>query len=69
MSIKSFDDAHDFFPADTSKSVTMFGTLRLVWQAMSEGRASQHRYEALRAKGVPHPDAAAKALSTIYPGR
>lgn len=69
MSIKSFDDAHDFFPADTSKPVGILATLWLTWLAFAEGRAAHHVYEELRAKGVPHADAAQRALSTSYPDR
>ncbi|MEQ1612788.1 MAG: hypothetical protein ABL904_08540 [Hyphomicrobiaceae bacterium] len=69
MSIKSFDDAHDFYPAEAPMSVGVLGTLKLIWLAFSDGLASQHHYEDLRAQGVPHADAARKALSVIYPGR
>lgn len=69
MSIKSFDDAHDFFPATESKPVGVLGTLWLTWLAFAEGRAAHHVYEELRAKGVAHADAASRALSTTYPGR
>lgn len=69
MSIKSFDDAHDFFPAAATKPLGLLSTLRLVWQSLSEGLLAQHRYETLRANGVPHPKAAQQAISAVYPGR
>ncbi len=67
MSIKSFDDAHDFFPAAKATSIGFFGTLRLIWLAFSDGRGAQHVYEELRAHGVPHDTAAKRAMAIVQP--
>jgi hypothetical protein len=63
MVIKSFDDAHDFWPTVRPRTVSVFTTLRLIFEACREGLAASRKYEELRARGVPHRIAAERAVA------
>lgn len=65
LSIKSFDDAHDFFPAAPAAAPRsgLLAAVRLFFQAASEGLTSLHRYETLRHHGRSHAEAAAAAMA------
>lgn len=65
MSIKSFDEAHDFWPVATSRKSTFLTSLKLVAAAFSDGLAASHKYEELRARGVPHAVAAQRAVAYV----
>jgi hypothetical protein len=63
MSIKSFDEAHDYLPASETGSAGILGNTRLIWLAFTEGLVAQHRYETLRARGLAHTVAAKEAMA------
>lgn len=56
--IKSFDDALDFYPASNRFTVAGFGrTVRMYWTALGEGLAAASAYHELTRRGVPHDTA------------
>lgn len=61
--IKSFDDALDFYPADSRVSaLSRFArTLRVYWNALGDGLAAARAYNELMRRGVPH-DAAVRQI-------
>ena len=61
--IKSFDDALDFYPADSRGSMlSRFArTLRVYWNALGDGLAAARAYNELMRRGVPH-DAAVRQI-------
>jgi hypothetical protein len=61
--IKSFDDALDFYPADSRGSaLSRFArTLQLYWTALADGLAAARAYNELMRRGVPH-DAAVRQI-------
>ncbi len=63
MSIKSFDDAHDFWPIAAQPKFTLWQSLKLIGSAVAEGLAASHKYEELRARGIPHAIAAQRAVA------
>ncbi len=56
MSIKSFDDALDFYPANSRGSaLSRFArALRVYWNALGDGLAAARAYNDLMRRGVPH---------------
>lgn len=61
--IKSFDDALDFYPADNRVStLSRFARgFRLYWDALGDGLAAARAYNELMRRGVPH-DAAVRQI-------
>ncbi len=56
--IKSFDDALDFYPDNNRLSVAGFGrAVRTYWTALGEGLAAASAYHELTRRGVPHDTA------------
>ena len=66
--IKSFDDALDFYPADSrSSALSRFaGTLRLYWNALGDGLAAARAYNELMRRGVPHDAAVRQIFDTHF---
>lgn len=53
--IKSFDDALDFYPASNDRPLPRLGrTVRTYWNALSEGLAAARTYHELTRRGVAH---------------
>lgn len=61
--IKSFDDALDFYPAATrSSALSRFARgVRIYWDAFVDGLAAARAYNELMRRGVPH-DAAVRQI-------
>lgn len=66
--IKSFDDALDFYPADNSRPFARFGrrTLQTYWSALVEGLAAARAYHELTRRGVPHDAAVRQIFDTHF---
>lgn len=58
--IKSYDDALDFYPAEASNPIlSRFGrAVRLYWRGLCDGLAAAGAYKELTRRGVPHDVAA-----------
>jgi hypothetical protein len=65
--IKSFDDALDFYPADhRGSSLSRFAHgLRIYWEALRDGLAAARAYNELMRRGVPH-DAAVRQIFNAH---
>lgn len=68
--IKSFDDALDFFPRQPVSALSRFWTtLRIYLGAMSDGLAAARYYHQLTGRGVPHDVAVQKIFGEHFNGR
>jgi hypothetical protein len=56
MSIKSFDDANDFFPSAEPASTGLLASLRAIWLAFTDRFGTR-------------PERGQHAISEVYPGR
>jgi hypothetical protein len=65
--IKSFDDALDFYPAPALRpALSRFGdVLRTYWNALRNGMTAARAYQELTSRGVPH-DVAARHIFTAH---
>ena len=65
--IKSFDDALDFYPATTrSSALSRFARgVRIYWDAFVDGLAAARAYNELMRRGVPH-DAAVRQIFNAH---
>ena len=61
--IKSFDDALDFYPVAGQRPLLsrLGGALRIYWNALGDGLAAARSYNELTRRGVPH-DAAVRQV-------
>jgi len=66
--IKSFDDALDFYPASSHRSLlSRFGrTMRTYWDALRDGLAAMRAYHDLTRRGVPHDAAVRRVLNEHF---
>lgn len=66
--IKSFDDALDFYPADDAHSIlTRLGrTVRVYWHGLRDGLAAAGAYNELIRRGVPHDQAVHKVFDDHF---
>jgi hypothetical protein len=71
MTIKTFDDALDFYPAPAHRrALSRFGgTLRTYWNAMRHGLAAARAYHEMTARGVPHETAVQHVFSDHFDAR
>lgn len=69
--IKSFDDALDFFPrSERGPALSRFGKgLRVYWRALVDGLAAARRYHELTGRGTPHDVAVQKIFDEHFSGR
>lgn len=67
--IKSFDDALDFYPVATPRPLLsrLGGALRIYWTALGDGLAAARSYNELTRRGVPH-DAAVRQVFDVHFG-
>ena len=66
--IKSFDDALDFYPAANERPLlSRIGrTLRIYATALSDGLAAARAYNELTRRGVPHDAAVRQVLGAHF---
>lgn len=71
MTIKTFDEALDFYPApERQPALTRLGgTLRTYWAAMRQGLAAARAYHTMTARGVPHEIAVQQVFSDHFEDR
>lgn len=69
--IKSFDEALDFYPSASVKSrFSRFSSrVKLYWNAMGDGFAAAADYQTLTARGVPHDVAVRQIFGIHFDGR
>lgn len=65
--IKSFDDALDFYPASNDRPLARFGrTVRIYWNALADGLAAARTYHDLTRRGVAHDLAVRKIFNKHF---
>ena len=66
--IKSFDNALDFYPADERHfSLARVGrAVRLYWQGLHEGLDAAATYKDLTSRGVSHDEAVSRVFSKHF---
>lgn len=71
MTIKTFDEALNFYPAPAHQSaLSRFGgALQTYWSAMRQGLAAARAYHEMTARGVPHETAVQQVFSDHFDAR
>lgn len=65
--IKSFDDALDFYPAINDSPLARFGrAVRIYWNALGEGLTAARTYHELTRRGVAHDLAVRKTFNEHF---
>jgi hypothetical protein len=70
--IKSFDDALDYFPGPAGRRsfLSRFGsTIKIYWASLREGIAAARLYNDLTRRGVPHDMAVRQTFDACFNGR
>jgi hypothetical protein len=69
MTIKTFDEALDFYPSSRAALSRFGGVLQTYWSAMRHGLAAARAYHEMTARGVPHETAVQQVFSEHFDAR
>ena len=72
MTIKTFDEALDFYPSPRAARTVISrfgGMLQTYWSAMRDGIAAARAYHEMTARGVPHETAVQQVFSEHFDAR
>jgi hypothetical protein len=65
--IKSFNDALDFYPSHEHGPLTRFGgAIKTYWNALRDGLTAARAYNELTRRGVPHDTAVRQILDEHF---
>ncbi len=69
MTIKTFNEALDFYPSPRAAMSRFGGMLQTYWSAMRHGLAAARAYHELTARGMPHETAVQQVFSDHFDAR